>query len=183
MATKTPVEPIEGIYFITFTCQNWLPLFEVTNTYDDVYKWFDHLKTNGHNVRGYVIMPNHLHVIIDFGASLKSINKTISNAKRFLAYEIVRKLQEQHKSTLLLELSQAVIHSDKNKGKKHQVFERSFDCKEITSDYFFRQKLSYIHNNPCVGKWRLANSPIDYMHSSAKFYITGEQGVYLISDE
>ncbi len=93
------------------------------------------------------------------------------------------KLKEKNKATLLLELSQSVISSDRNKGKKHQVFERSFDCREITSDYFFRQKLSYIHNNPCVGKWRLADNPVDYAHSSAKFYITGEHGIYVMSDE
>jgi hypothetical protein len=45
MAVKTPIEEAEGIYFITFTCQHWLPLFEITKSYDIVYKWFDYLKT------------------------------------------------------------------------------------------------------------------------------------------
>jgi hypothetical protein len=35
------------------------------------------------------------------------------------------------------------------------------------------QKLDYIHNNPVQGKWMLANSPIEYKYSSAKFYETG----------
>ncbi len=100
-----------------------------------------------------------------------------------MAYEIVERLKSQNKTILLLELSQAVTNSDKNKGKKHQVFERSFDWKEITSEYFFRQKLSYIHNNPCSGVWKLVENPVDYVHSSAKFYLTGEQGIYLISDQ
>jgi hypothetical protein len=34
MAVKTPVDYAEGIYFITFTCQDWLSLFEITNSYD-----------------------------------------------------------------------------------------------------------------------------------------------------
>ena len=69
MAPRTTVEGIEGTYFITFTCQHWLPLFETTISYDTVYKWFDHLKTGGHYMIGYVIMPNHLHALIDFGNS------------------------------------------------------------------------------------------------------------------
>ncbi|HMT76034.1 MAG TPA: hypothetical protein PKA77_18310 [Chitinophagaceae bacterium] len=33
------------------------------------------------------------------------------------------------------------------------------------------QKLNYIHDNPCKGKWNLAAATVDYEHSSAKFYI------------
>ena len=35
-----------------------------------------------HFVNAYVIMPNHLHVLIDFGKSAKSINTIASNGKR-----------------------------------------------------------------------------------------------------
>jgi len=44
MAVRTTVDKIEGTYFITFTYQHWLPLFEITNSYNTVYKWFAHLK-------------------------------------------------------------------------------------------------------------------------------------------
>ncbi len=126
-------------------------------------------------------MPTHLHVLIDF-SSAKSINKIVSNGKRFMAYKIVERLEEQDNINILLQLSEAVSSSDKDKGKIHQVFERSFDCKEITNQHFYLQKLSYIHNNPCSGVWKLVESPVDYIHSSAKFYATGEQGIYLITD-
>ncbi len=84
MAVKTSIDYTEGIYFITFTCQDWLSLFEITKSYDIVYKWFDYLKTKGHFVKGFVIMPNHLNVLIDFGISSKSINRIVGNAKRFM---------------------------------------------------------------------------------------------------
>ena len=57
MAVKTPIEQTEGLYFITFTCCQWLPLFEITDGYDTVYKWFDYLKSKNHFLKGYVIMP------------------------------------------------------------------------------------------------------------------------------
>ncbi len=183
MAIKTPIEFTKGMYFITFTCQNWLSLFQITNSYVTVYKWFDYLYTKGHKVKGYVIMPNHLHALIDFGASEKKINTIVSNGKRFMAYKIVERLKQHKRSEILLQLSEAVINSDKEKGKIHQVFERSFDCKEITSQHFFLQKLSYIHDNPCKGVRKLVNNPVDYEHSSAKYYISEEQGVYLVKDE
>jgi hypothetical protein len=43
------------------------------------------------------------------------------------------------------------------------------------------QKLNYIHNNPCKGKWNLANNIVEYVHSSAKYYLTGEQGIYAVT--
>lgn len=55
MSVKTAITEKDGIYFITFTCQGWLPLFELTNAYDTVYKWFDYLKSNGHFILGYVL--------------------------------------------------------------------------------------------------------------------------------
>jgi len=45
---------------------------------------FDSLKSKGHFVKGYVIMPNHLHVLIDFAYSIKSVNRIVSNGKRFM---------------------------------------------------------------------------------------------------
>ena len=183
MAVRTTADNTEGTYFITFTCQHWLPLFERTNSYNAVYKWFDHLKTKGHYIKGYVIMPNHLHALIDFGISEKNINTIVSNGKRFIAYAIVKRLQDQNNEEILLKLAEAVTKSDKDRGKKHQVFERSFDCKQITSQHFFLQKLSYMHNNPCSGIWNLVNNPVDYIHSSAGYYLNGEQGIYLIEEQ
>ncbi|HEY5368477.1 MAG TPA: hypothetical protein VIJ75_05730 [Hanamia sp.] len=48
----------EGTFFITFTCYKWMNLIETTESYNLVYKWMDHLKSKGHKIIGYVIMPN-----------------------------------------------------------------------------------------------------------------------------
>ena len=76
-----------SIFSLCITCKNWLPIVELTNSYDAVYKWFDHLKTNGHYTTGYVILPNQLHVLIGFKALTQSINTVVSNGKRFIADE------------------------------------------------------------------------------------------------
>ncbi len=56
--------------------------------------------------------------------------------------------------------------------------EDSFDWKECKTNKYMQQKLEYMHYNPCKGKWNLCTAPVDYGHSSAKYYITGEQGIY-----
>jgi hypothetical protein len=94
---------------------------------------------------------------------------------------IVQQLKEQSEIKLLGLLECNVEQSRKAKNKQHHVWELSFDSKYCNSNEFILQKLHYFHNNPCQGKWNLCNSPIDYKHSSAKYYLTGEQGVYPVT--
>lgn len=178
MPVRKPNLSASGLYFITFTNYQWIPLIAITNGYDLVYNWFDSLIKNGHEVAGYVIMPNHVHVLIGFNKPTQKLNTIIGNGKRFMAYGIVQCLKEMGRNDILQKLSEGVSQNDKSRGKLHEVFEPSFDIKECNSLSFLNQKLGYIHNNPLSGKWSLAVDTISYVHSSAMFYETGEQGVY-----
>jgi REP element-mobilizing transposase RayT len=178
MSTKAAIPNNDGVYFITFTCYQWLPLFDISQGYDIAYQWFDHLKNKGHHIVGYVIMPNHIHALIAFTNSRTTINTIIGNGKRFMAYGIVKRLKEKKEMQLLQQLAANVSARDHKRGKLHEVFEPSFDWKECRSNKFIEQKLDYIHDNPCRGKWNLAGSPELYVHSSAQFYMVGKQGEY-----
>ena len=181
MTIRTNINTTEGQYYITLTCYRWLSLFETTNGYDIVYKQFDILKSEGHSIVGYVIMPNHIHFIVNFSAAVKNINLRIGTMKRFMAYEIVSRLKDLKRTDLLYQMEQGVNIADRKKGKLHEVFEPSFDIKQCLNNAFTEQKLTYIHNNPCKGRWNLSSSPEEYMHSSASFYILDVFGVYVVS--
>ena len=165
----------EETYFTTFTCYNWIPLFETINCYDYFNKWFTYLNKNNAQVLGYVIMPNHFHGLIHVGEeSPKSINEIVSNAKRFLAYEVVKRLEANKHLDILRTLQDAVPINEQNKGKKHQVFKPSFDAKPCFDLKMLEAKLDYIHANPVSGKWNLVEDYVDYPYSSARFYELGE---------
>ena len=181
MSVRHQIHEYDGMYFITFTCYNWLPLFEITNGYHLVYEQFNYLKSCGHSIVGYVIMPNHVHALIHFADTGKKVNTIVGNMKRFLAYSLVKELERQHKTDILKLLAQGVNKTDRSRGKLHEVFEPSFDCKYCYGDNFIEQKLSYIHNNPVESKWQLAESAVEYPHSSAYFYTEGRQGVYEVT--
>jgi hypothetical protein len=110
----------------------------------------------------------------------KSINSIVGNGKRFMAYDIVARLKAKGEESLLSQLSSYVTPTDRRRKKLHEVFEPSFDGKECFTDNFIEQKLTYIHENPCRGKWELVDQPWEYKHSSAQFYYHGAQGVYPI---
>ena len=161
-------------YFVTFTCYKWIPLFELTNGYDIVYSWFNILKTDGIDILGYVVMPNHVHTIIHFPSPGYNLNKIIGNAKRFMAYELVNRLENSTNHKVLEELRCNLTPREISKGQKHKVFKDSFDAKPIYADIFLFQKLDYIHGNPVKGKWTLAKDNVSYEHSSASFYEVDE---------
>lgn len=169
------------VYFCTVTCFNWLHLFKVTGIYDHIYDWFDILKGKGIKVLGYVIMPNHYHIILLLPEDKFNVHKIISNNKRFMAYEIVKRLDNSGQHRLLKLMEDGVSLSEKEKGKKHCVFEPSFDCKPIISEKFLIQKLNYIHTNPVRGKWNLVEDFRYFEHSSAGFYETNDYKGYEVT--
>ena len=70
-----------------------------------------------------------------------------------------------HKWMNLIETTN--VEAKRKANKQHEVWELSFDWKYCNSYKFIKQKLDYMHNNPCTGKWNLCENPID-LHSSAK---------------
>ncbi len=159
-----------GAYFCSFTCLQWLPLIEITNLYDNIYQWLNLLVKAGHQVTGFVIMPNHLHLLLHVNASETTVNKILGNGKRFMAYEIVKRLKAIDRMDLLKILSENVSAEERARKKKHRVFEPSSDIKLCYTEKFVIQKLEYMHANPISGKWNLAPSTVDYFHSSAAYY-------------
>jgi hypothetical protein len=148
MAVRKAIPEKDGVYFITFTCTNWLPVFKICNAYDAVYNWFNYLKEQGHYIIGYVIMPSHVHAVIAFSNTGKSINTIVSNGKRFIAYDLVNRLQKQNNHLVIGELSSSLNNTEIKEGKLHNVFETSFDWKECRTEKFIQQKLDYIHYSP-----------------------------------
>ncbi len=143
MPVKTTLPYNDGLYFITLTCHQWLPLIELTKNYDVVYKWFDYLKSKGslHNrlYNNAKSPPDRdgqdIHALLGFHNCGKSINTIIGNGKRFMAYEVIKRLQQKGQNDLLQQLQNAVEQKDRERNKLHGVWDDSFDWKnaeEIT---------------------------------------------------
>ncbi len=179
MSVRTLKNETGTSYFCTLTNSNWLPLFQITNFYNKLYDWFDFLKKRGDKIIGYVFMHDHLHAIIYLQNRSPIINNVIGEAKRLMSYSIVSKLKKLNENDILFALQNNVSGYESKKGIIHKVFEDSFDGKECYSYPFIQQKLNYMHYNPV--KKGMVILPENYIHSSAKFYMTGEQGIYPVT--
>ena len=141
----------DRIYFITYTIYKWIHLFTEDKYFHTVYKWFVYISEQSPDV-----------------------SKLVQNAKRFQTLDIINYLTSDNKTDLIRIFSES---ADLKKGSKHKVFKGRFDSKEMVNAEMYREKLNYIHNNPCTVKWQLAERPEDYLHSSASNYING-YGIY-----
>jgi len=96
-----------------------LPLIELSQGYDAVYNFIKTLDKQNHIVLAYVIMLNHLHLLLDYSGG-KSLNTVIGNGRRFFAYEIINLLEQKEKA-FLRKLQVEVKNKDRSRGKKHEV--------------------------------------------------------------
>ena len=172
MAVREKIFVPNEIYFITFTILGWKKIFTEDKYCKLVYKWFDYMKKEYKNkIYAYVIMPNHIHLIVFISEKSPKLSILIQNAKRFMAYGIVDLLEEDKKNELLNYFKN---YANPKTGAKHKIFEDRYDSKIIQREKFFIEKLNYIHNNPCSKKWMLADSVEQYKYSSAANYLVGK---------
>jgi hypothetical protein len=93
------------------------PLIEETSSYHLVYNWFEYLHKHNHSIAGYVIMPNHVHALIDFAESAKKINTIIGNGKRFIAYELIERLKKSLQNPNIKSIRESRKSQRKRKGQ------------------------------------------------------------------
>ena len=113
-------------------------------------------------VYGFVIMPNHIHLLWKMEEPHIREN-VLRDFLKFTAQQIRFDLQRNHPQVL----EQFKVEA---KDRNYQIWERNPLSVYCYSQAVTEQKLNYIHNNPIQEKWKLAALPEDYYFSSARFY-------------
>ena len=109
-------------------------------------------------------MPNHIHIIWRIAADI-----TPSDFQRDFLKFTAKSLLYYYKDSPILNR----LKVDK-KDRNYQVWKRDSMSIDLYSPQFFRQKLEYIHANPCQPKWMLVDNPLAYRYSSSSFYEEGK---------
>ncbi len=116
-------------------------------------------------VYGFVIMPNHIHLLwkVIPPYTLEQVQRSFM---KFTSQMIKFDLVKEHPKVL----EKFYVGA---KDRKYQFWERNPKTKFLNSREVVEQKLNYIHNNPLQERWNLASNPCSYKFSSAKFYEEG----------
>lgn len=150
--------------FFTATCLEWKPLLK-PDKYKDII--VDSLcffvKQTRVIVYGFVIMPNHIHLIWQMrrGHERQNVQRDFL---KFTAQSIKEDLKKNHPPVL----KDFRVNA---KDRTYQFWERNPLSVDIYSEQVAWQKLNYLHFNPV--KAGLCLWPEEYRYSSADFYHTG----------
>ncbi|MDQ7959436.1 REP-associated tyrosine transposase [Flavobacterium lindanitolerans] len=162
----------EKAHFITATVVDWIDVFTRKNYRDCIIDCLDFcIKNKGMTVYGYVIMSNHIHLIIL--SKDGKLSDLIRDFKKFTAKTILEKIQAEPESRRdwMLERFKTATESH-SRNKNYQFWQYGNHAEEIYSEKFMWSKLDYIHMNPV--RAGLVVKASDYIYSSASNYANGE---------
>ena len=134
----------------------------------------------GVQLHGFVIMPNHLHLLVTMGQT-GNVSQFMGRLKERSAKQIIDWCQE-HDERTLLEIFSASARRYRH-DHRYQVWQARFDDVVIATPEMFTTKLHYIHNNPVQEGWSLCSVPEEYQFSSARYYARGENVGVSITEE
>lgn len=157
-------------YFITSSIVEGLPLFMNPFITKMVLDALCYLQTeNKVSLYGYVIMPNHIHLI----AEGEKLSDKLRAFKSFTGRVIIDHLVEKNSRGLLGQLKSKKLKN--HRDSEHQVWQEGLHPKQLFTPEMFHQKLEYMHFNPV--KAGFVEHPVHWRYSSAINYYEGGKGL------
>ncbi|PRZ01020.1 REP element-mobilizing transposase RayT [Marinilabilia salmonicolor] len=168
MSTGYQIKDQEGLYFLTFQVVEWVDIF-TRPVYRDIV--IDSLKyaieNKGLQVFAYVIMSNHVHLIMQ--SSTGQLSNTIRAIKKYTSKQIIDAILSNAESRRewLLNCFQYAAQKHK-RNTQYQVWTHENHAVYLYSPDFIAEKIQYIHNNPV--RAMVVQDPEDYLYSSSRNY-------------
>lgn len=162
----------EKVHFITATVVDWIDVFTRKVYRDCIIECLDFcIKNKGMVLYGYVIMSNHIHLIIQ--SSEGKLSDLVRDFKKFTAKQILEKIQLEPESRRkwMLERFQKATESH-SRNKNYQFWQYGNHAEEIYTPEFMWSKLDYIHLNPV--RAGIVEKASEYIYSSASNYVYGK---------
>jgi putative transposase len=155
------------LHFLAFSCYRRLPLLRTARARNlfvhALWKW----ERYGFRLVGYVVMPEHVHLLISEPAKV-----TPSVVLKALKQRVSRDLRENKRRSTDAQLPLPFLSGDAALPRFWQP--RFYDF-NVYSERKKREKLEYMHGNPV--KRGLVKNPAAWIWSSFLFYEKGERGL------
>ena len=168
MSTGYKISDTEGLYYVTLQVVQWVDIFT-----RPAYRYIiiDSIKyciqEKGLVVFAYVIMSNHVHMLIQ--SMIGKLSETLRDMKRHTSKTIIDAIKEGNESRrdwMLPIFRQAAAKHVRN--NEYQLWTHENHPELIYSNKFITQKINYIHENPV--RSGIVERAEDYLFSSARNY-------------
>jgi len=162
-----------AITFITSTVVDWIPLFISHRYCQIIMESLGYCRRHkGLRIHAYVVMPTHIHLIVSTDPP-STLPDVVRDLKRYTSRALTACLEEDRARALLRLLNE---WSYRGKGNtEYKVWQDGYHPKAIFTQWFLRQKLDYLHDNPV--RKGLVRRAEDWVYSSAAAYLKGERGM------
>jgi REP element-mobilizing transposase RayT len=166
-----------GLYYVTFTVVEWLPVFIDEAACKIITSSLNFCIENKFlAVNAYVIMPTHVHAILfDVEFQAERLKHTLDDMRKFTGRQLLD-YSAKHLPKCLTE----EFHKHAGKDRERRFWQATQHPVGIISNAFWKQKLDYIHFNPC--RKGLVLRPEDWRFSSARYWLTREENDVQLSD-
>lgn len=160
-----------GIYFVTFTIVEWMPVFIEEAACKIVTESLNFSTRNKKlGVNAYVIMPNHMHAIVfDKDFDNDRLKHTLDDFRKFTG----RQLLDYADANLPNPFGQ-IFRENASEDRQRKFWQSTQHPEGIYSEKFYMQKFNYIHLNPV--RKGLVRSTMDWRFSSAGYWFAMNDG-------
>ena len=154
-------------YFVTFSIVDWLPVFVAEEPCKIVTDSFNFCHASKSlRINAFVIMPTHLHAIVfDAAWDAKRLERTLIDMRKFTGRNLVDYVRNHGPPCF-----QAVLKDAAGEDRQHRCWQPTRHPEAITTEPFWRQKLDYLHLNPC--RKGLVRRAVEWRFSSAGYYVS-----------
>jgi putative transposase len=159
------------LHFITFSCYERRPLLGTVRARNLFVKMLEEARDRyGFLLVGYVLMPEHAHLLIS-----EPKKETPSKVLQVLKQRVSRAMRGKKRRSSQAQLS---LKFPGEAGGLRRFWQKRFYDFNVWSPEKLREKLNYIHANPVQRK--LVQHPKEWPWSSWSFYANGDCGLVRI---
>jgi putative transposase len=156
------------LHFLTFSCYRRLPLLKTARSRDIFVRELARVREEtGFRLIGYVVMPEHVHLLISEPA-----RGTPSTVLQKLKLRVSQKLRKPKKSG---GAGQLRLPLEGEPGAPKAFWQARFYDFNVYTSGKKTEKLNYMHANPVTR--RLVEHPKDWPWNSWSYYRKGEAGL------
>jgi putative transposase len=153
---------LKHLHFITRSCYHQWPLLQTVHARNLFVQIQSEVRERyGFALVGYVVMPNHVHLLI--GEPTKGTPSTVMQVLKQRESRRLRRAGRKHAAS-----NQLQFHFDEPGAQPPHFWQRRFHGFNVWSQKKWREKLEYMHLNPV--KRKLVTDPKDWPWSSYPAY-------------
>ena len=160
----------QGLYFITPTVIQWVDVFSRREYRDIIVDSLNYcIREKGLVVNSWVIMSNHLHLVLRVEESNR-LSDVLRDFKKFTSKAIMKAIVDIPESRREWLLDKFAFEAKRTRrAENYKLWKDSNRAISLDEGIDVWEKINYTHLNPV--KAGIVDDPEDYIYSSARDYL------------